>query len=95
VDDFTLDGGIITVGSMTVSQEVLGQVSGNQLVMTFTPITELFSEGIIVFETPIYTSGIYNHELEQVVDEFYFGDEDFTCSSESFTSFTYEYQFNF
>lgn len=86
---FILDGGVITECSISVSNPTLGQVEGNVATISFTPYNEMLQDGVIILETPLWSNAQYDVENQLFVDEYFFGDSAFLCSSESFESFEY------
>lgn len=54
----------------------------------------MVSDGIIVIETPIWASGVYDEDLDAVLDQYYFGEANFRCTSDSFTSIITNFEDN-
>ena len=80
--------GIIDDASITTSSTIASSFLDNLATIAFIPTTAIpFASGLIEIETPVWTS-LLGSDLISSVESYQIGDQDFACTSDSFTSMT-------
>jgi hypothetical protein len=85
-DTYKVEGGEITVASITTSSTILSDSDGNVATISFTPVTDMDAvDGKITINVPVW-SVTYDHTISMSVSEFPIGGDNFECSSTAFTT---------
>jgi hypothetical protein len=83
---FTVEGGEITVASITTSSTVLSDSDGNVATISFIPVTDMDAvSGGVKINVPVW-SVVYDDVLKMSVSEFPISGDNFECSSAAFTT---------
>jgi len=80
--------GVIDDASITTSATTASSFLDNVATITFIPTTAIpFASGLIEIDTPVWAS-LLGSDLISSVESYQISDQDFACTSDSFTSMT-------